>query len=74
MVLFTAFGGMPQLAVMMQNRSIWFKHRASNLYNASAYAWATALVQLPLSVVESALFCIITYFMIGFSLGARPSI
>ena len=62
-VMFGAFGGMPQLAVTLQNRSVWFKHRAMNLHTATSYAWASALVQMPLSILESLLFLIAFYFM-----------
>lgn len=70
MTMFMAFGGMPQLAVVLQNRVVWFKQRDMNMYNATAYAWSAALVQLPLSVIESFIFTVIVYFMIGFSTGA----
>lgn len=68
-VLFFSFGGMPQLAMALQNRTVWFKQRESNLYSATAYAWCMSLVQLPLSIVEAVIFVTITYFMIGFSTG-----
>ena len=68
-VLFFAFGGMPQLVIAIQNRAVWFKQRDSNLYTASAYAWSMSLVQLPLSVMEASIFSSIAYFMIGFSTG-----
>lgn len=74
MVLFMTFGGMPQLAVSIQNRSVWFKQRDSNMYTALSYAWSQALVQLPLSVLENVIFLVIVYFMIGLTTGAtcRP--
>ena len=64
--LFQLFGGLPQLAVMVQNRTVWFKHRDMNLYTATAFAWSSAIVQLPLSIIEALLFAILYYFMIGF--------
>lgn len=69
-VMFMAFGGMPQLAVTLQNRVVWFKHRDMNMYNATSFAWSGALVQLPLSIVEALVFLILVYFMIGFTTGA----
>eukprot|EP00892_Ulva_mutabilis_P001385 jgi/Ulvmu1/11247/UM073_0019.1 len=66
-VMFLGFGGLPQLAVALQNRSVWFKHREANLYTASAYAWSMSLVQMPMSLVEALVFSSIIYFMVGFS-------
>ena len=45
-VMFMAFGGLPQLAVTLQNRNTWFKHRGAKLHTASSYAWSAALVQV----------------------------
>jgi ABC-2 type transporter len=67
-VMFMAFGGMPQLAVTLQNREVWFKQREASFYTASSYAWSAALVQLPLSVVECFIFTVLFYFMIGLTL------
>ena len=58
---------------MVQNRTVWFKHRDMNLYTATAFAWSSAIVQLPLSIIETLLFAILYYFMIGFSTGATLS-
>ena len=54
-VLFFSFGGMPQLAMALQNRSVWFKHRDSGLYTARAYAWSMSLVQV--SVLQPRRYC-----------------
>jgi ABC-type multidrug transport system permease subunit len=69
-VLFFSFGGMPQLAMALQNRTIWFKHRDCNMYTALSYVWSMSIVQLPLSCMEALVFSSIAYFMIGFSTGA----
>ena len=74
MVMFMAFGGMPQLAVTLQNRVVWFKHRDMNMYNATSFAWSSALVQLPLSLAEAFIFIILVYFMVGFTTGAHSRI
>lgn len=71
-VLFFSFGGMPQLAMALQNRAVWFKQRDCNMYTALAYAWSMSIVQLPLSILETFLFSTIAYFMIGFSTGVPP--
>jgi ABC-type multidrug transport system permease subunit len=68
--LFFSFGGMPQLAVALQNRTVWFKQRDCNMYTALSYAWSMSIVQLPLSALEAFIFSSIAYFMIGFSTGA----
>lgn len=73
MTLFQFFGGMPQLAVTLENRSVWFKQRAVNMYTATAYSWAGGLVQVPISMLEVAIFLVIVYFMVGFSTGSVPS-
>lgn len=72
-VMFLGFGGLPQLAVALQNRNVWFKHREANLYTASSYAWSMSLVQMPMSIVEALVFSSIIYFMVGFSTGAPPT-
>lgn len=72
-VMFLGFGGLPQLAVALQNRSVWFKHREAHEYTASAYAWSMSLVQMPMSLVEALVFSSIIYFMVGFTTGAPPS-
>lgn len=37
---------MPQLAVALQNRGVWFKQREARWYTASAYAWSMSLIQV----------------------------
>lgn len=69
-VMFLGFGGLPQLAVALQNRSVWFKHREAQEYTAAAYAWSMSLVQMPMSLIEALVFSSIIYFMVGFTTGA----
>jgi hypothetical protein len=70
--LFFGFGGLPQLTVALQNRSVWFKHRGCSLYTATAYSWSMSIAQMPLSVLEAFLFSTITYFFIGYTTGVPP--
>jgi hypothetical protein len=44
-----------------------------NLSSMCRYAWSMSLVQVPMSVVETLIFSVLAYFMIGFSTGTFTS-
>ncbi len=50
----------------MQFKYVAYKHIAAGLHNGSAYTMASALVHVPLALVESFVFGVVLYYMTGF--------
>ncbi|KXZ50445.1 hypothetical protein GPECTOR_16g619 [Gonium pectorale] len=65
-VLFMSFSGFLQVPLTMELKKLWYKHRSSAFYPAYAQGIAMAVTQLPISAIESAVFSLIIYFMVGF--------
>eukprot|EP00877_Chromochloris_zofingiensis_P010755 jgi/Chrzof1/5933/Cz16g21030.t1 len=65
-VMFMSMGAMPQLALVLASKPVWFKHRDNYFYPAYAHGVAMAITQFPLSIIDASLFSLITYFMIGY--------
>ena len=70
-VLFMVFGGIPALSTIVRDRAVFYRQRDAHVLTASAFVWGNALVQVPLSCIEVLVFTLISYFMVGFSTGAR---
>ncbi|PNW84179.1 hypothetical protein CHLRE_04g224500v5 [Chlamydomonas reinhardtii] len=64
-VLFMSFGGFMQVPLMMEQKKVWYKQRASAFLPAYAQSLALALSQFPISIAEATVFSVIMYWMIG---------
>lgn len=62
-VLFLTFGGFPQMPMTIIMKQTWYKHRDNLYIPAYAQGLAIAIVQIPISILESVFFSLIMYFM-----------
>ncbi|GIL82508.1 hypothetical protein Vretifemale_11338 [Volvox reticuliferus] len=69
-VMFMAMGAMPVVPVTMATKGVWFKHRAACFYPPWCHALGANLAQVPASMVDSMVYSIIVYFMVGFHTSA----
>ncbi|GMH32356.1 hypothetical protein BSKO_00190 [Bryopsis sp. KO-2023] len=67
-IMFMAMGNMIQMQITMMNKSVFYKHKDNFFFPALSYACGMAFTQIPFSFVESTVFSLTTYFMVGLSL------
>ncbi|KAK4441272.1 Pleiotropic drug resistance protein 2 [Sesamum alatum] len=61
------FNGMQELAMTVFRLPVFFKQRDSLFYPAWAFALPIGVLRIPLSVMESGLWIVLTYYTIGFA-------
>ncbi|XAR64952.1 Iron-chelate-transporting ATPase [Bertholletia excelsa] len=61
------FNGMAELGMTTMRLPIFFKQRDSFLFPAWAFAISICLLRIPLSLVESGIWIILTYYTVGFA-------
>lgn len=61
------FNAFPELALTLVRLPIFFKQRDILLYPAWAYALPSIILKVPVSLLESFVFVLITYFLVGFT-------
>ncbi|EFJ25271.1 ATP-binding cassette transporter [Selaginella moellendorffii] len=61
------FSGFVELSMTIQRLPVFFKQRDQMLFPAWAYSIATVITRLPLSLLETAMFVFMTYYVIGFA-------
>ena len=61
------FNGMAELAMTIMRLPIFFKQRDFMFYPAWAFALPIWVLRIPLSLMESGLWIILTYYTIGFA-------
>nr|Q2PCF1.1 RecName: Full=Pleiotropic drug resistance protein 2; AltName: Full=NpPDR2 [Nicotiana plumbaginifolia]CAH40786.1 PDR-like ABC transporter [Nicotiana plumbaginifolia] len=61
------FNGMQELAMTVFRLPVFFKQRNSLFYPAWAFALPIWVLKIPISLVESAIWIILTYYTIGFA-------
>ncbi|OIT22805.1 pleiotropic drug resistance protein 2 [Nicotiana attenuata] len=61
------FNGMQELAMTVFRLPVFFKQRDSLFYPAWAFALPIWVLKIPISVMESAIWIILTYYTIGFA-------
>ncbi|XP_015057154.1 pleiotropic drug resistance protein 2 [Solanum pennellii] len=61
------FNGMQELAMTVFRLPVFFKQRDSLFYPAWAFALPIWLLKIPISLVESSIWIILTYYTIGFA-------
>ncbi|KAH9292275.1 hypothetical protein KI387_042541, partial [Taxus chinensis] len=60
------FNGFVELSITMTRLPVFYKQRDSKLYPAWAYSLPTWVMRVPLSLMESSIWVILTYYTIGF--------
>ncbi|KAG2487630.1 hypothetical protein HYH03_013769 [Edaphochlamys debaryana] len=65
-VMFMAMTAAPAIPVAMASKGVWYKHRAAFFYPAWCHALGANMAQIPVILVESAIYSITLYFMVGF--------
>ncbi|EFJ23262.1 ATP-binding cassette transporter [Selaginella moellendorffii] len=63
----TMFSGIVELSMTIQCLPMFFKQRDQMLFPAWAYSIATIITWLPLSLLETAMWVFMTYYVIGFA-------
>ncbi|PWA64191.1 plant PDR ABC transporter associated [Artemisia annua] len=66
-LLIVMFNGMAELSLTVVRLPIFFKQRDSLLYPAWAFALPIWLLRIPLSLMESGIWVVLTYYTIGFA-------
>ncbi|XAR53482.1 Xenobiotic-transporting ATPase [Bertholletia excelsa] len=61
------FNGMAELAMTIFRLPVYFKQRDSMFFPAWAFGLPICLLRIPLSIMESAIWIILTYYTIGFA-------
>ncbi|GAX75668.1 hypothetical protein CEUSTIGMA_g3111.t1 [Chlamydomonas eustigma] len=69
-IMFTSMGGMIQMQSQIATKASWYKMRDNQFYPAWTHALSVFIVALPHQLLDSLLWSVITYFMIGFQLNA----
>ncbi|XP_059077764.1 pleiotropic drug resistance protein 1 [Cryptomeria japonica] len=60
------FNGFVELSITITRLPVFYKQRDSKLYPAWAYSLPTWVMRVPLSLMESSIWVILTYYTIGF--------
>lgn len=66
-VLFCALSSMALIPVVFSQRQVFYKHSRALFYPTISFTLAQTLVLIPLQIVETILFCTITYWSVGMS-------
>ncbi|KAL2629110.1 hypothetical protein R1flu_013796 [Riccia fluitans] len=51
--------------VVATERTVFYRERAAGMYSAMPYAIAQVLIEIPYGIVQSIIFCVLTYSMMG---------
>lgn len=60
-----ALGGMPELAIVVGQRNVFYKHRDSAFFPTSSFVVAQSVVGIPINVMQSIFFGTIMWWMCG---------
>eukprot|EP00250_Pteridium_aquilinum_P022352 c25359_g2_i1 orf=76-4449(+) len=61
------FNGLPESNFTMSRLPVFYKHRDMFLYPAWVYALPTWLLTIPITILQTFLWTILTYYVVGFS-------
>lgn len=59
--------GIPELSMTVARLPVFYKQKELGFYPAWAYAIPTAVLKIPLSLVQSLVWTSLTYYVIGYS-------
>ncbi|XP_058004741.1 pleiotropic drug resistance protein 1 isoform X1 [Hevea brasiliensis] len=65
-VIMVMFNGMAELSMTIARLPVFYKQRELLFYPAWAYSLPTWILKIPVTVTESAVFAVLTYYVIGF--------
>jgi ABC-type multidrug transport system permease subunit len=66
-VLFCALTSMSMIPVVFQQRQVFYKHSRALFYPTISFTIAQTLVLIPIQIIETIIFCSITYWSVGMS-------
>ncbi|KAI5058624.1 hypothetical protein GOP47_0026794 [Adiantum capillus-veneris] len=66
-LIINMFNGYPEIAFILFRLPVFFKQRALHFYPAWAFTLPTFLTRLPMSVLESGVWVLMTYYTMGFA-------
>jgi hypothetical protein len=66
-VLFSVLSSMALLPVIFAQRQVFYKHSRAMFYPTAAFTIAQTLVLIPIQILETIIFCSITYWSVGMS-------
>jgi ABC-type multidrug transport system ATPase subunit/ABC-type multidrug transport system permease subunit len=66
-ILFSVLSSMALLPVIFAQRQVFYKHSRAMFYPTAAFTIAQTLVLIPVQIIETILFCSITYWSVGMS-------
>jgi hypothetical protein len=66
-ILFSVLSSMALLPIIFAQREVFYKHSRAMFYPTIAFTIAQTLVLIPVQIIETILFCSITYWSVGMS-------
>lgn len=60
------FNGLAEIAMTIAKLPVFYRQRDFQFYPTWAYAIPTWIIKIPISIVEAAIWTILTYYVIGF--------
>ncbi|KAF4315508.1 hypothetical protein JM18_009249, partial [Phytophthora kernoviae] len=65
-IMFLSMGQSSQIPTYLAEREVFYKQRGANFFRTGAYVLATSVSQIPLAVMETAIFGSLVYWFCGF--------
>lgn len=66
-ILFSVLSSMALLPIVFSQRQVFYKHSRAMFYPTAAFTIAQTLVLIPIQIIETIIFCSITYWSVGMS-------
>jgi hypothetical protein len=66
-ILFSVLSSMALLPIIFAQRQVFYKHSRAMFYPTIAFTVAQTLVLIPVQIIETIIFCSITYWSVGMS-------
>ncbi|XP_071718388.1 ABC transporter G family member 29-like [Rutidosis leptorrhynchoides] len=66
-LIINMFNGFPELPMTIERLPVLYKHRDLRFHPTWAYTVPTILLRVPISLIESTVWTILTYYVIGFA-------
>ena len=70
-ITFLMINGLPEMAFTIARLSGFYKQRDLHFYPAWAYAIPASILKIPLSLIESLVWTLLTYYVTGYSPEAK---
>ncbi|GAB4820274.1 hypothetical protein N2152v2_007320 [Parachlorella kessleri] len=69
--IYMLIGGMSEMHLLTERLSVFYRQREMNFYPGWAFALPTFVFRLPYAVLDAALWCLISYWAVGFDNSVR---